>query len=78
MTVGRDIHDKIALMLKMNNQLETILDRHKGNFKVLEPGATILRASAHSAMQLQHDLREFFAEAARRVFCEIRSMISEL
>ena len=36
MTEGREIHDKIALMLQMNNQLETILDRHKGNFKVLD------------------------------------------
>jgi hypothetical protein len=52
-----------------------VLQVHRASFG---PDATILRASAHSAMQLQHDLREFFAEAARRVFCEIRSMISEL
>ena len=68
MTPGREIHDKIALMLRMNNQLETILDRHKGNCKVLEPDATILRASAHSAMQLQQDLRDFFADAERPLF----------
>ena len=34
-----EIHQKVALMLKMNNQVETLLDKHKGKFRVPQPDA---------------------------------------
>ena len=64
----REIHQQIALMMKTNNQVETVLDRHKGSYKVPEPVASVLRASAHSAMQLQQHLREVFQHDERPLF----------
>ena len=68
MRPDREIHQQIALMLKTNNQVEIDLDRHKGSYKVPEPDASVLIASAHSAMQLQQNLRETFQDDEQPLF----------
>ena len=68
MNPNLEIHQKVALMLKMNNQVETLLDKHKGKFRVPQPDALSLETNAFAAMQLQQELRQFFADADQPLF----------
>ena len=55
-------HRRISLMLKMVNKMERILSLHSTAFRIPEPDATAFTSAAFSAMQMQQQLHEQFAE----------------
>ena len=61
-------HRRISLMLKMVNKMERILSLHSTAYRIPEPDATAFTSAAFSAMQMQQQLHEQFADNSPPLF----------